>query len=134
MSKIRNTGISKHQTLKRQLNTLIENMFHNMCLRLLLFRPVVFVVYHKTSKNVLQQCTLGKLISYHIDAPQTVHSNIILIIKRMMNADVYTYHFVFFPLLLGSFFATQGGVRQCSCHSQDGAHLVDTSNYNAFAI
>ena len=134
MSKIINTGISNYQTLERKLNTLIENMFHNMCLRLLPFRPVIFVVYHKTSKNVLQQYTFWKidLISYRCTT--NCHSNIILIIKKRMNADVYTYHFVYFPLLLGSFFATPGGVRQCLCHSLDGAHFVDTSDYNAFAI
>ena len=53
----------KHQTLKRQLNTLIENMSHDMCLKFRPYRPLIFVVYTKTSGKVLQQTTLGKLIS-----------------------------------------------------------------------
>ena len=31
-------------------------------------------------------------------------------------------------------FATPGGVRQCFCHSPDGAHFGDASDYNKFAI
>ena len=60
----------KHQTLERQLNTLIENMFHDMCLKLGPYRPLLFVVYTKNTQKGLTTNYFWKiiLINYHIDA------------------------------------------------------------------
>ena len=60
----------KHQTLERQLNTLIENMLHDMCMKLRPYRPLLFVVYTKNIQKGLTPNYFGEiiLINYHIDA------------------------------------------------------------------
>ena len=39
--------------MERQLNTLIENMSHDMCLKLRPYRPLLFVVYTKNIQKGL---------------------------------------------------------------------------------
>ena len=65
----------KHQTLERQLNTLIKNMLHDTCLKLRPYRPLLFVVYTKNIQKVPTTNYFGKinLINYHMDVPQINH-------------------------------------------------------------